>query len=260
MELSFLATGILCFFVFLAGFIDAAAGGGGLISLPAYLIVGLPAHFAIGCNKFSATSGTTFSAIRFFKHGAVSKKIATISAVFAFVSSYFGMKLALSINQNILKTALIVALPFLAIILFLKQDFGSVDTSLNMSNKKAGLLAASVGCGIGFYDGLIGPGTGTFAIIAYSALMNFDLKTASGNSKILNLASGYASVIAAITSGKVIYKIAIPAAVFGILGNFLGSGLAIKKGSKFIRPLILFVILLLCLKLIYDIFSVGRSL
>ncbi len=255
MELSLYAAVFLYFFVFLAGFIDAAAGGGGLISLPAYLFVGFPAHTAIGCNKFSAACGTTFSAARFFKNGAVEWKIGCTAAVFAFIASFIGTKIALFINQELLKTVLVIILPVVAVFLLFKRNLGNENASETLPKKRAYLLAVYIGACVGFYDGLIGPGAGTVAIIGFSAWMKYDLKIASGNAKILNLASNYASLVAVMMGGKVLYAIAVPAALCGILGNYIGSGLAIKKGAAFIRPLMVAVITLLFVKLFYDVFG-----
>lgn len=255
MGISISAMFFLCFCVFLAGFIDSAAGGGGLISLPAYLFVGLPTHTAIGCNKFSAACGTSLSAYRFFKHGALEWRIALISATFSFITSYFGMKIALRIDQAVLKTALILILPFIAVILLIKRNFGDKNNSKEIPKNRAYFFSALIGTYVGFYDGLIGPGTGTIAIIGYSVWMKYDLKTASGNAKVLNLASNYASLIAVILNNKVLYSVAAPAAICGILGNYLGAGFALKKGSVFIRPLMIIVIVLLFTKLFYDLFG-----
>ena len=255
MDLSIWALVFLWFFVFLAGFVDSAAGGGGLISLPAYLFVGLPPHTAIGCNKFSAACGTTLSAARFFKNGAVDWQVAAISAVCSFVASYLGIRIALMINQETLKTVLVIVLPIVAVLLLLKRNFGAENQSADIPKKKAFILAACAGLVIGFYDGLIGPGTGTIAIIVFSVGMKYDLKTASGNAKVLNLASNYASLIAVIIGNKVIYSIAIPAAVFGIIGNYIGAGFARKKGPAFIKPLMICVIVLLFGNLFYVVFG-----
>ena len=255
MDLSIWALAFLWFFAFLGGFVDSAAGGGGLISLPAYLFVGLPPHTAIGCNKFSAACGTTLSAARFFKNGAVDWQVAAVSAVCSFISSYLGIRIALMINQETLKTVLVIVLPIVAVLLLFKRNFGTENQSAEIPKKKAFVLAACTGLLIGFYDGLIGPGTGTIAIIVFSAGMKYDLKTASGNAKVMNLASNYASLIAVITGNKVIYSIAIPAAVFGIIGNYIGAGFAIKKGTAFIKPLMICVIILLFGKLFYDVFG-----
>ena len=255
MHINIWALAFLWFFVFLGGFVDSAAGGGGLISLPAYLFVGLPPHTAIGCNKFSAACGTTLSAARFFKNGAVDWQVAAVSAVCSFISSYIGIRIALMINQETLKTVLVIVLPIVAVLLLFKRNFGTENQSAEIPKKRAFVLAACTGLLIGFYDGLIGPGTGTIAIIVFSAGMKYDLKTASGNAKVMNLASNYASLIAVITGNKVVYSIAIPAAVFGIIGNYIGAGFAIKKGTAFIKPLMICVIVLLFGKLFYDVFG-----
>ncbi|MEL3913625.1 sulfite exporter TauE/SafE family protein [Treponema pedis] len=255
MQLTIWSAFILYFCVFLAGLVDSAAGGGGLISLPAYLFTGLNTHTAIGCNKFSAACGTGFSAMRFFKNGALDWKIAFISAICSFISSFIGIKIAFKINPEVLKTVLIIILPVVAAALLLKKNFGVENKVEEISKAKAFRFAAYTGLAVGFYDGLIGPGTGTIAIIVFSACMKYDLKTASGNAKILNLASNYASLIVAVLNGSVIYRIAIPAAICGIMGNYLGAGLALKKGAAFIRPLMVIVICLLFAKLFYDLFA-----
>ena len=115
-------------------------------------------------------------------------------------------------------------------------------------------FAILIGVLIGLYDGIFGPGTGTFAIIAYTMIMKYDLRTASGNAKILNLASNYASVITYMIAGTVVYSIAVPAAVCGILGNYLGAGFAIKKGAKFIKPMMIVVVVLILGKMFMDVF------
>ena len=242
----------ICVAVFLGGFFDSIAGGGGLITLPAYLFIGLPADVAFVCNKFGAGCGTTFSAINFFRSGAVKIKVAAFSGIFAFCASQIGTRLVLSINPIILKTVIFILLPVVGILVLVKRDLGNVDASDSISKKKKIFFAIIIGVCVGFYDGVFGPGTGTFAIIAYTALMKFDAKTAAGSSKILNLFSNYSSLMLGILSGKIIYSLVIPAAIAGILGNYIGSTLAIKNGNKIIRPMMLFVVVLLFINLLYN--------
>lgn len=245
----------LCFMVGFAGFVDASAGGGGVISLPAYMIVGIPAHYALGCNKFSGSCGTTVAVLKFWKSGAVNITVALIAAGGSFIGSAIGAKIALMLSDQTLKTMLLFILPAAAVIIMLKRDFGETDMSESLGKVQAAILAVFIGFLIGGYDGLFGPGTGTFAIIAFSMLMKFDLRTASGNAKILNLASNYASLITFAAAGSVIYTIAIPAAVCGIIGNHFGSHCALTKGAKFIRPMMMFVLALLLAKIAYDLYS-----
>ena len=152
-----------------------------------------------------------------------------------------------------IKTMLIIILPCAAVIIFLKRDLGETDRSAGMERGRAALLAFMIGLLIGGYDGLFGPGTGTFAIMAFSVLMGFDLRTASGNAKILNLASNYASLMTFAFAGTIIYGVALPAALCGIAGNYLGAHCALTKGARFIRPMMLTVLMMLVLKLLFDI-------
>ena len=218
---------MMVFLVFMtgfAGFVDSAAGGGGLISLPAYLFAGLPPHYTYATNKFSAACGTTFATASFFKNGAMNVKVGILAAIGSFAGSALGAHIVLP-DEN--------------------RDDGTM-------NLKKAALALGIGLGIGLYDGLVGPGTGTFAIIAFSSLMKFDLRTANGNGKVLNLASNYASLFTYLMSGLVVFSVGIPCAISGIAGNLLGSHFALRKGAKFIRPMMLVVLVLLLGKLISD--------
>jgi uncharacterized protein len=244
---------LICSLIFLAGFIDSIAGGGGLISLPAYLSAGLPPHLALGTNKFSSTFGTFVSFIRFMKNGQINFKPALASVAGALPGSYLGARLTLLVNEAYLKYILIILLPVIVVLVISKKDFGEKDTSAKLS--LPGIIALSVltGLVIGAYDGFFGPGTGTFLILIYTGIMGFNLTTASGNTKVVNLASNISALATFIIMGKVVYAIGIPAALAGILGNWLGSGLAIKNGSKVIRPFFLIAVTLLFLKLLYDL-------
>lgn len=244
---------IICFFVFLAGFVDAAAGGGGLISLPAYIATGMPAHVAYGCNKFSSACGTTLASLRFFRNRAMDVQIALLAAIGSFAGSGVAARIVLLLDDAVLKRIVIIFLPVAALVIFLNRDYGETNQSDSLSKRRKFLLALVIGLLIGFYDGMVGPGTGTFAIIAFSILMKYDLKTASGNAKILNLASNYASLITYALSGNILWTVAVPAAVCNVLGSYFGSGMALKKGAAFIRPMILVVMILLMIKIVSDI-------
>ena len=238
---------MMAFLVFMtgfAGFIDSAAGGGGLISLPAYLFAGLPPHYTYATNKFSAACGTTFATASFFKNGAMNLKVGILSAIGSFAGSALGAHIVLMLSDEVLQMMMFI-------ILWRRNlpDENRDDGTLNL--KKA-LLALAIGFGIGLYDGMVGPGTGTFAIIAFTSLMGFDLRTANGNAKVLNLASNYASLFTYLISGLVVFPVGIPCAISNIVGNIIGSHFALRKGAKFIRPMMLVVLVLLLGKLITD--------
>lgn len=244
---------IICPLAFLAGFIDSIAGGGGLISLPAYLFIGLPSHMALGTNKLSSSFGTLIATLRYAKNGQVHYKSALTAALAALVGSYAGAQLAMAFDEKFLKLLLVFLLPAIAFLVLTRKKFGEESKVSDLSNKKVIILSAATGLILGAYDGFFGPGTGTMLILAFTGIIGFNLATASGNTKIVNLASNIAAVTAFITGGSVVFAIGIPAAVCGMLGNWLGSGLAIKNGAKVIRPVFIGVVALLFGKVLWDL-------
>lgn len=245
---------VVCPLIFLASFVDAIAGGGGLISLPAYLLTGMPTHMAYGSNKFSACIGTVFSVSRYLKSGTVTLKIALISAAFALGGSALGANLALLLSDYALRVTMTVLLPVIAVfVLMNKKSMNREENIVDRLSKVAVVaLSALIGFVLGVYDGFFGPGAGTFMILGYTVLMGFDMKTASGNAKIVNLASNFAALVVYISAGKVYYAVAAPATICAIAGGWIGSGLAIRKGSKFIKPVLICVLCGLFVKIIYD--------
>ncbi|MDR2166256.1 MAG: TSUP family transporter [Clostridiales bacterium] len=241
---------ILCALVFLGGFIDSIAGGGGLITLPAYVLMGIPMHMALGSNKFSSTFGTALAAFNFLRNGKVYIKAIPVSVVFALAGSSLGSFVALLTSDEILRYAILVILPIVAIVVIVKKDFGKEN---RMDSLRPGTIlagAAAAAAIIGFYDGFFGPGTGTFLILVFTIFLRFDLVTANGNAKIINLSSNLGSMVTFLIGGQVIFALAIPAAIAGVLGNLLGSALAIKIGPKIIKPVLVGVLALLLLSLI----------
>lgn len=246
---------IVCPLVFLAGFVDSIAGGGGLISLPAYLLAGLPAHYALGTNKTAMSIGTFTAAVKYLKAGQIDLRVGFISAAGSFLGASIGSSLALLIADNTLKIIMLAILPAVAVFLLIKKDFGMrSDSSVKPGARKLTVSSLLIGLFIGCYDGLVGPGTGTFFILAFTALMGFDLLKSSGCAKVANLASNVASMIVFIINGKVLLFLAVPAAVFAIAGNYTGARLAISGGSKYVRYTIFFVIGLLFIKMAAELF------
>ena len=168
-----------------AGFVDSAAGGGGLISLPAYLFAGLPPHYTYATNKFSAACGTTFATANFFKSGAINVKVGVLAAIGSFAGSALGAHIVLLLSDEMLRTMMFIILPVAAVIILWQRNLPDENRDDGTLDLKKILLALAIGLGIGLYDGVMGPGTGTFAIIAFTTLMGFDLRTANGNGKVL---------------------------------------------------------------------------
>jgi uncharacterized membrane protein YfcA len=255
MNVSLEAILIVCPLIFLAGFIDSIAGGGGLISLPAYLAAGLPPHFALGTNKFSSTFGTFFSTIRFLKSRQMHLKSAAISAVGTLAGSFGGAKLALMFDEKALRYCMLVLLPAMTTVILFKRNFGEKDKTSVMSDRALILLSLLSGLIIGAYDGFFGPGTGTLLIFIYTGVIGFNFVTASGNTKLVNLSSNVAALLTFLINHRVAFMIGIPAAFFGIFGNWLGSGLAIRGGVKIIRPVFICILTILFIKIGYDVYT-----
>ncbi len=245
MELSPVVFLTVCPLVFLAGLVDAVAGGGGLISLPAYLLAGLPAHLAAGTNKFAMSFGTCTAALKYLRSGKVALRPALTAALFSFAGAALGSTLALHISETALKWTILAALPAVALFLFLRKDFGGQPVEKALSPLKTALYSALTGLFVGAYDGLIGPGTGTFLILCFTSLLGFDLILSSGCAKIANLASNLASLLVYALGGSVLYLLAVPAALCCMAGGYLGARLAVKGGAKWVRYFIFLVLGLL---------------
>lgn len=246
---------IVCPLVFLGGLIDAVAGGGGLITLPAYLIAGLPAHMATGTNKCGNAFGTFLATGRFLKRGDVHYPTAITGAAGALVGAWVGVQINLIVPEQALYYAMLAAVPVLTVVLLLKSNFGQEDRSAQLGRLQLLAMALGIGLVIGCYDGFFGPGAGTFLMLAFTGLCRFDLLTASGNTKMANSASLLASLVTFALAGKVMWSVGIPAALCGIAGNYVGSGLALKGGAKVIRPMFFVVLALLVARLLYGLFA-----
>jgi hypothetical protein len=239
---------LICAGVFLASFMDAIAGGGGIISVPTYLLAfhGLPTYYALGTNKLSAGIGTVFSTARFIKNGFVDWRLFAPSIVLALLGSMGGTWLQLRTPDVVLKYLLLVVLPIVAVVTLRNHDWP--DEPGQIDPKKQALIVWAAAFLIGGYDGYYGPGTGTFLMIVFIRLAKLDTRHAAGGVKAINLASNFGSLFTALTAGYVYIGVGLVAAVASIAGHYLGAGLAIKNGSKIVRPAVILVLILLTVK------------
>ncbi len=245
---------IICPLVFLAGFIDAIAGGGGLIALPAYLFAGLPAHTAIGSNKLSSCAGLVAASAKYFREGKVRLRAALWSAFGCIIGAGCGTRLALLLPERSLRVAVLIALPIVAVFLATRKQLGAEDSiEVVLPVKKKALLSIAIGVVVGLYDGLIGPGAGTFLILGFTTLMGLGLVQASACAKVSNMASNLTSVVLYAFSGNILYGIAIPAALCSIAGGWFGARTAVRGGGKRIKQVMYVVLALLFLKLVTDL-------
>jgi uncharacterized membrane protein YfcA len=250
MELELSVFLIVCPLVFLGGFIDSIAGGGGLIALPAYLMAGVPAHFALGTNKLSAVSGAAVASFRYYKNKYVDIILCLPSIAAALAGSALGSALALGSDERILRWMLLAVLPVTGFYVLRKKNPDKEAPPLPRVKKMVYSLVISFF--IGGYDGFSGPGTGTFLILLYNGIAKIDARTAAGNAKLVNFASNIAALALFLCNGRVLIPLGLCAAVFNILGSYIGSGLVIQRGTKIIRYAMLVVLALIFAKMAWD--------
>ena len=251
MELTWQMLLIVCPLIFLAGFVDSVAGGGGLISLPAYYLVGLDPLVAAGTNKLSACLGTIAASGSYVFGRKVYVRIGLLAALLALPGSWLGATIQQQIPANIVRIMMICMIPVVAVVVLGNR---SAFAGVRRVKEEAVLpMCAVIGFGIGFYDGLVGPGTGTFLIILFTMLLGMETVMASGTAKIVNLASNIAALTTYIASGRVMFALGIPAAICAIAGNMLGARMTMKRGTGFIRSMLIVVLALLLAKMVYDV-------
>jgi uncharacterized protein len=240
---------------FVAGFIDAVVGGGGLIQIPALLIslpkTPLPTIF--GTNKIAALAGTSISAVQYSKRIKFNYKLLLDISICAGLASFLGAKVVSYTNVNTLKPIILVVLIAIAIYTFLKKDLGSVQTK-NLSFDKQLIYGSLIGLIVGFYDGFFGPGTGSFFVLGFVVILGFEFVQASAYSKIINCMTNISALIVFIRQGNYLLELAIIMAIWNISGNFIGTRIALKKGNSFVRTIFLVIVTLMILRYGYDIF------
>ena len=239
--------------VFLASFMDAIAGGGGIISVPTYLLAGVPMHMALGTNKVSSGIGTAVSTARFIKNGYIDWKLGVPSVALALVGSFVGTSIQLMIDEVYLKYLLLIVLPVVAFVVLrqrqLPEERGQIEPKAQMA-----IVCVSTFF-IGAYDGFYGPGSGTFFLLVFCNLAKMDVRTASGNVKLVNLASNMGALITSLMGGKVFIVLGLIGTVTSFAGHFLGAGLAIKNGSKIVKPTVIIVLILLAVKVVQGLIT-----
>lgn len=239
--------------IFLGGLVDSIAGGGGLIALPAYYAVGLPPHMALGTNKFASSIGTFTATLRFIKNKQVNFKVGAVAAVAALIGSPIGAKLAMAIDEKYLRYVLLIAVPVIAVMILRKKDFGE-ETEHEPPLARSILLSIAIGFGLGMYDGFFGPGMGTFLTLLFNSVLGLSILRSCGTTKVVNLSSNVAALVTYALSGNVLFGIGIRCTIFAILSNWVGSGLALKKGAKIVRPIMIVAMILLLFKVATEMF------
>ncbi|MFC4195260.1 sulfite exporter TauE/SafE family protein [Pedobacter jamesrossensis] len=245
---------LLCLAAFAAGFIDAIVGGGGLLQTPATLLIlpHYPVATLLGTTKIPSIAGTTLAAFKYSKQVKFNLKVLLACASTAFVAALLGAFLVSRIDNSVIKPIILIVLILVAIYTYFNKQFG-IHQEKNHSVKKQVLMAAVFGLLIGFYDGLIGPGTGSFLILVFIALLGFDFIGASAHAKIVNISTNLAAILYFSSTGHILFQYAIPMAVFNLGGAHFGTKLALLKGNKFVRIFFLIVVFGTILRFAYDI-------
>lgn len=254
MDPSALQIGLLCAAALTAGMVDAIAGGGGLISLPALLSTGLPPHVALGTNKGQSVFGAFAALVRFWRAGLIRRELAAVTFPLGLVGALLGAGLVLLLRPEVLKPVVLVLLVVVAVFLALRRGPPpGVRPEPPLARMRA--LGAVIALLIGVYDGFFGPGTGTFLIIAFSGLLGHGLTRASADAKVVNFATNLAAVALFSWRGLVLWHVALPMALAQFTGAWVGAHFAVRGGDRLVRRVVLVVVVALVLKLGRDVFA-----
>lgn len=243
---------IVCPLALIAGFVDAVAGGGGLISLPAFFFAGIPTHFAIATNKLSSTLGTAVTTIRYGLFGYMVKTLVIIGVLSGLVGSALGANLALIADDFLLQLFMLIALPPVAFLVLRTKDLDRF-AEIPRSSRVSALLTGIIAFAVGIYDGFYGPGTGTLLMVLLTVVVHQDVRSAAGTTKAVNLATNAAALGVFLINGTVLWPLGLAAGVFNIAGNWLGSTFFDRKGAAILRPIMVLVMVLFAGRLIADL-------
>ena len=242
---------LLCLAGLIAAIFDAIAGGGGIITIPALLAAGIPPHYTLGTNKFAASWGAMTSSFTFLRSRVVYLPLIKYVIPLTLLGAAIGVNTALTINPEYLQTIVIIMLILVTCYTMLKKEIPATGNFCGLDKKKI-IIGCGLGFFLGFYDGFFGPGTGSFLLFAFVHLFKFNYTTSAANARILNLSSNLTSLILFAVNGKIFYTIGLPMAICMALGGRIGSEIAIKHGSKVIKPIFIIMSLLLISKLLID--------
>ncbi|TYR80753.1 TSUP family transporter [Priestia megaterium] len=249
-ELSLNIILLLLFFGFLAAFIDSVVGGGGLISTPALLFLGLPPAAAIATNKLAGTMGVLTSTISFVRSGKVDFRIVGKWFPFVFIGSFFGSITVHYLSSEFLKPLILVLLVLVAVYTILNRNWGKTSTYKPLSLKKIIIFTALIFI-IGFYDGFLGAGTGSFILFAF-LFVGFDFLQSAGSAKFLNFGSNLAALLVFLYFDSVVFSYGLIMGFAMIIGAYVGSNVALTKGVTYVRTLFILVTLSLIGKNVFD--------
>jgi uncharacterized protein len=243
---------LACLAALLAGFVDAVVGGGGLVQAPALFILypQLRVPQVIGTNRFSSFMGTAVAAYQYAKIVQVPWKVVLFSAIGAALMSFLGARFSSMMSSELLKPIILVLMLGIALYTFFKKDLGQ-EEKLRIQAPLWGLI---IGMACGFYNGFVGPGTGSLLVFGFVSVVGYNFLSGSAISKFINVVADVASLVFFLLNGFVLFKLALPMMLCNMLGSFLGSRMAILRGNAFVRQFFLVVILALLARFAWDVF------
>lgn len=256
-DISLTTTAVLCLAALMAGWIDAVVGGGGLLLLP-MLLLALPAggvssaQYALGTNKAVAIVGTTGAAVTYARRTPVDVRTAVRIGLAALAGSTGGALVAATLSTDVLKPVVMVVLVAVGVFVILRPGFGRAPSAAPVTARRVVAAIGLAGLGIGFYDGMIGPGTGTFLVLALTALLHLDLVRASATAKIVNCCTNAGALAMFAWKGTVYWQLAVLMAAFNLVGGMVGARTALKRGSGFVRVVLLVVVFALVANMAYE--------
>ena len=240
--------------LFLAGFVDSIAGGGGLISIPVFMIAGLPIHSVIATNKLSMSMGTAVATAKYLREGFMRWRLIAPCLVCALVGSSAGATCSLLASGTMLRVLMLVVIPVAGFYVLRTKNMD--DAKPAWPPAREALTCAAIALGVGFYDGLYGPGTGTFLMLLLTGLGHLRLTDAAGTTKAINLTTNVCALVVFLVNGAVMVPLGLLAGAFNIAGNYLGASLFTKKGAGIARPLILAVLVVFAVRVVCELAGV----
>jgi uncharacterized membrane protein YfcA len=240
-----------------AGWVDSVVGGGGLLLIPALLLAlpHTPAASALGTNKLAAISGTSTAAVTYGRRTKIDWRVAVLAGALAVVFAGLGAACASSVPTQYFRPAVIVLLLGVALLVTLRPGFGTIQSEREPSRRKRAATLGLTGVVIGFYDGILGPGTGTFLILAFAGLLGFAFVQSSAMAKIVNVGTNLGALVVFAVGHHVLWEIGLGMAVCNIVGGRVGALMAMRRGSGFVRVVLLVAVTVMVVKLGYDQFS-----
>jgi uncharacterized protein len=245
---------LLCFFAFVAGFVDSIVGGGGLVQVPAFFILypQLPVPAVIGTNRFASAFGTAAAAWNYMRIVKMPWKTIGIAGVCAALASYFGATLQSLFPSYVLKPLILILIICIAAYTYRNKQFGQED-AFRIPTDKIPMYAGGIGAALGFYNGFVGPGTGSLLVFGFVSVVGYSFLNASAISKVVNVMADAASLIFFLANKYVLFQLAIPMLVCNVAGSYLGSRMAVLRGNGFIRKVFLVVIAGIIARFAWDV-------